>query len=105
MSLPDRYEGKPILIIIENYVLVVIGELSPDKAAKVATIVRKVWKGGSDWMSTVRRELALDASFDDAILKNWEGYQKAARKQKKDASPIEFAKLFADAVEEQAHAD
>jgi hypothetical protein len=105
MALRDRYEGKPILIIIENYVLVVIGELSPEDTADVAGIVRKVWKGGADWMSTVRRELALDASFDDAIVKNWQAYRKAAKRQKKEASAIEFAKLFADTLEEQAHAD
>jgi hypothetical protein len=101
----ERAESKPILIIIENYVLVVIGELTVEETTRIGAMVQKLWKGGPDWMSTVRRELALDASFDDAILKNWQDYRKASKKAKKEVSPFEFAKMFADALEQQAHAE
>jgi hypothetical protein len=105
MALPERYAGKPILLIIENYVMVVIGELPAEEATAVQNVVQRVWGGSPDWMSTVRRELAWETSFDEAILQNWEGYRKAARQQGAAASPSEFARLFADAVEEQSRGE
>lgn len=105
MALPERYQSKPILLIIENYVMVVIGELPPEEATAVQAVVQKLWGGGPDWMQTLRRELAWEASFDEAISQNWAGFQATARDQGADASPLEFARLFADAVAEQSQSD
>ena len=99
---PQRYEQKPILILIENYVLAVIGELDPVKAVGVRDAVKAVWGGGDDWQATLRAQLAWEPSMDDTIQRNWQGYRKAARAQGAAGSAEEFAMMFADAVEKEA---
>jgi hypothetical protein len=101
MTPRDRYRGKPILLIIEHYVLVVIDELSVEDTAEIGSGVRAIWGGGPDWVETVRRELALNASFDEAITRNWAGFCALAREQGTDEDPFEFARGFADEVERQ----
>ena len=102
MTLPRRYEGKPLLIVIENYALAVIGTLDDKKAANVRDIVNRVWGGADDWMATVREQLGWEPSMDQTIRRNWAGYQKAAREQGVPGSATEFAMIFADAIERQA---
>jgi hypothetical protein len=105
MALPDRYRGRPILIAIENYALAVIGELDADKAAGIAAVVQRVWGGGHNWMLNIREQLAWAPSIDDTIRRNWKNYQRAARDQGVDPSAVEFAMMFADAVEQEARSE
>jgi hypothetical protein len=98
MALPERYEGRPLLLVIEQYVLGTIDALPPEKIAGMVDIVRGTWGGGGDWRGTIRTALSWDTSIDEAILKNWEGYQRAAREQGMSGSPNEFAMMFADAL-------
>jgi hypothetical protein len=39
---PDRYKGRPLLIVMENYVLDGIGKLTPDKQEGIRKIVARV---------------------------------------------------------------
>jgi hypothetical protein len=105
MGLPNRYDGRPILLIIENYALRSIGKLSEEKAAAVLKVVQRVWGGDQDWIRTVRAQLGWEPSMDEAIRKNWIAYDKAAREQDVPGSAEEFAMMFADAIESQANAD
>ncbi len=98
MSLPSRYEDRPILVIFENYALAVIGAFPEEKSATMLRMVQKVWAGGDDWMETVRARLGWEQSIDDTIADNWAGYQQAAREQHRTGSPAEFAKMLADAI-------
>jgi len=102
MASAKRYDGRPILIIIENYVMGVIGELDTAKHTAIAGVVQSVWGSGADWMGTVRKELGWEKSIDDAIHENWRDYQKTARQQGTPGSAVEFAMMFADAVEKQS---
>ena len=43
-----RYTGRPLLILLENYVLDCIGALSPAKQAAMQVAVRRVYGGGDD---------------------------------------------------------
>lgn len=105
MESPERYQGKPILIVIENYALATIGQLAPEKLAGIAAIVQRVWGGGGDWMQTVREQLAWDESMDGTIRSNWQAYQHAAREQGVQGSAVEFAMMFADALEKESRSD
>jgi hypothetical protein len=44
---PERYSGRPLLIVLENYVLDCIGELGPDKQALARSVVQRVWGGAA----------------------------------------------------------
>src|SRR5438477_950450 len=64
---PDRYAGRPLLIVLENYVLDCIGQLPPDKQALARSVVQRVWSGGDDWKATVREQLHLELTIDEAL--------------------------------------
>src|SRR4051812_36175874 len=63
---PERYSGRPLLIVLENY-LDCIGELPPDKQALARSVVQRVWSGGDDWRATVREQLHLEPTMDEAL--------------------------------------
>ena len=93
---PERYEGRPLLLLVENYVLAAIGELPPEKAERVGAIVRRMWGGGDDWMRTLRRELDLNDSVDESFRRMWARNQEIARQNGMELHPIQFAKMIAD---------
>jgi hypothetical protein len=91
---PVRYKGRPLLILIENYVLACIGELPPD--SNIAAVVQKAFGGGDDWMQTLREKLELNAAIDESIRAMWLNNQAIAEEQKVQLHPVQFAKLVAD---------
>jgi hypothetical protein len=93
---PERYKGRPLLIVMENYVLDCIGELAADKQDGIRKIVQKVWQGGDDWKKTVRAQLHLEDSIDDVIRGLWEKNQKIANESNAVLHPVEFAKMVVD---------
>ena len=44
----DRYKGKPLLILLENYVLDCIGCMPKDKVQAITTLTQRVYGGGDD---------------------------------------------------------
>lgn len=97
---PDRYAGRPLLIILENYVLDCIGELSPEKQKNMASVVQSVFGGGGDWKQTLRETLHLDGAMDEQIRHSWQtdkGVDIAIQQVFGEVSPDQFAQLFVDA--------
>lgn len=92
-----RYEGAPMLRLLECYALDVIGHLSPDQVALAEKIVHHTW-GGDDWRVTLRQVLAWPDTVDEEIRHNWSRYQEAARETEPpgDYGPEGFAVAFAD---------
>lgn len=93
---PERYRGRPLLIVLENYILAAIGELPADKQAGVAKIVQTVFGGGPDWMKTVRAQLHLGDGLDATLRGMWERNQATAARNGVPLRPVQFAKIFAD---------
>jgi hypothetical protein len=93
---PERYAGRPLLIVLENYVLDCIGELPADKQALARSVVRRVWSGGDDWKATVRGQLQLESSMDEALRGMWSRNQELARQHNQQLHPIQFAKMVVD---------
>jgi hypothetical protein len=93
---PERYRGKPMLVIVENYALSVVGALSPDKEASVKLIVKRTFGGGDDWRSTVRSTMGWPSNVDAEILDNWKAFNRAAQAQSTHVDPAAFARAFAD---------
>lgn len=92
----DRYRGRPLLILVENYVLHVIGHLPAEKVDVLEAAVRRVWGGGSDWCSTFRKTLDLNDSVDDTLRALWERNQVVARERGEVFTPEDFARGVAD---------
>jgi hypothetical protein len=93
---PERYRGRPLLIVLENYVLAAIGELSDEKRAGIAEVVQRGFGGGSDWMATVRERLHINDSLDEQLRTMWAKNQDIARANGTILHPIQFARMVAD---------
>lgn len=91
-----RYAGRPLLILLENYVLKTIGHLAPEKEQINASITRRIFGGGDDWHATLRGTLRLEASLDDDLRQMWAEHQQAAQAAGTAAVPEDFARRVAD---------
>lgn len=93
---PERYRGRPLLLILENYVLAAIGELPADKHTGMTKIVQATFGGGTDWMQTVRAQLHLGDGLDTNLRGMWERNQVIAAQNGVALQPVQFAKMVAD---------
>jgi hypothetical protein len=91
-----RYVGRPLLILLENYVLSAIGSLAPDKDQLVASITQRMFGGGTDWCTTLRTTLQLGDSLDESLRRMWAENQQHAQQAGVALSPEEFARMIAD---------
>ena len=85
---PERYQGRPLLIVLENYVLDCIGELEPEKQQIAVSVVQRVFGGGEDWKATVRSELELGASLDPHLRQLWARNQQIAKEAGQELHPV-----------------
>jgi hypothetical protein len=92
----ERYKGRPLLIILENYILDCIGALEPERQQQVGAIVQRTFGGGADWKQTVRGVLHLGESLDEQLRHMWQQNQELARANGTVLHPVQFAKMVAD---------
>jgi hypothetical protein len=92
----DRYKGKPLLILLENYVLDCIDSLPKDKAAAIIAMVQRVYGGDADWKATLRSTLHLDDSLDERLRRMWVRNQDRSRKANQTLVPEDFARIVVD---------
>jgi hypothetical protein len=92
----DRYEGKPLLILLENYVLSCIGQLPADKEAGLLSVTQRVFGGGDDWKATLRATLQLGDSLDDSLRRMWTTNQERAAQAGVTLTAEDFARMIVD---------
>src|SRR5688500_18555506 len=92
---PERYKGRPLLVLLENYVLDVIGELSSEQNEGLRRITQRVFGGGDDWRGTLRATLDLREALDSEIQRLWERNREIASQNGTSLHPIQFAKMIA----------
>jgi len=92
----DRYAGRPLLILLENYVLSCIGQLPADKEAGLLSVTQRVYGGGDDWKATLRSTLQLGDSLDDSLRQMWTTNQERARQASVTLTPEDFARMIVD---------
>jgi hypothetical protein len=92
-----RYKGRPVLILLENYVLDCIGALPPDKEASIRQIVKGVYGGDDNWQQTLQTVFGLEDGIDDGIRQLWAKNQDIATQGGTVLTPEEFARMIADA--------
>lgn len=84
-----RYAGRPLLRLLDCYVLALIGHLDPGMEAQVAAIVGRNLGGDHDWKTTVRRAAGLPADMDRRIVELW-------ARQPKGVDPMAFMIAVSD---------
>lgn len=93
---PERYRGRPLLIVLEAYVLDCIGELQPDKQSLARSTVQRVWGGNDDWKATLRRQLRFSSVMDETLREMWLRNQELSQQRNEPLSPNRFARFVAD---------
>lgn len=93
---PDRYKGRPLVLVLENYVLDCLGALSPESQEKVADVVQKGFGGDRDWKRTIRHQLGIPDTLDQSLRQMWAQNQQIARENDFDLHPVQFAKMVVD---------
>ncbi len=92
----ERYRGRPLLLVLENYVLAAIGEISDEQRERMATFVQATFGGSEDWMLTVREKLSLANTLDAELCQVWERNRALAKEHGLDLAPNHFAQLLVD---------
>lgn len=92
----DRYEGRPLLILLENYVLDCIGCLPKEKLPALINAMQRVYGGRDDWKATLRSTLHFEAILDEKLREMWIRNQDLARQANQPLLPEEFARMVVD---------
>ena len=93
---PERYQGRPLLLILENYVLDCIGHLPADKQSTIAALVSKAFGASDNWKATIRATLKFEESIDSSIQMMWDKNQSITKNNGDELHPIQFAKMCVD---------
>lgn len=94
-----RYEGKPLLRLLELYVLRAIGELSPaeqQSLEKMAPKLQTIYGGKGEWHEAVAAAVHMPADMPVAIRDMWDRNLEIARANGATLHPQMFAEMFVD---------
>ena len=99
MPTVNRYAGKPLLRVLECYVLWAIGELSEAEQAKLCGMepqLRQALKQQGNWREVVEKTMELPANMPELIRANWIKNQGIAQQQGVELTGQHFAEMFVD---------
>lgn len=100
MSLgPSRYQGKPLLRLLECYVMSAIGELSESDSKAMTDMTPKlhsVYGTKGTWQEAIEKAVKLPANMPEMIRGMWTKNSEIARVKKLKLSPQQFAEMFVD---------
>lgn len=99
MEANSRYEGKPLLRLLECYVLWVIEELPEKDAATLREMtpkLRSVYRLEGDWQQIVVTVMQLPSDIPGAIRNIWLKNSEIAQRNGTLLTPQQFAEMFVD---------
>jgi hypothetical protein len=95
-----RYSGKPLLRLVDSYVLDAIGHLPPEVDAKMTEMepkFRKTFKTTGSWREIVEGQMKFPDGMQGAIRELWvKGRVKFLVAQGHEPDPAEFTMSFVD---------
>jgi len=92
----ERYGGRPLLIVLENYVLSTIEPLSPEKETESLTILQQLYGGGSNWRAILRTRFQISDYMDESLRQMWTSDQERAQQEGKTLAIEDFARMVVD---------
>jgi hypothetical protein len=96
----ERYAGKPLLAVLEAYVLWSIDELPLAKADGLNAMAPKLaelFGGNGTWQSAVETTMELPANMPQLIQERWRHNLGIAAQAGVELAPQQFAEMFVDA--------
>ena len=95
----NRYAGKPLLRLLELYVLWCIDELTPDAEAKLAAMAAKLtgtFGGDGTWQSAIASSIDIPQNMPELVRASWTKNSSIAAANHVTLSPQTFAEMFVD---------
>ena len=99
MSNTDRYNGKPMLRLLECYTLRAIGQLETEyetMMAEMAPNFQSVYKVNGEWHEIIEKVMELPPHMPELIRDMWNKNQEIALQNNTTLSPQTFAEMFVD---------
>jgi hypothetical protein len=99
MAANPRYDRKPLLKLVELYVLKAIGELSQkeeDTLNAMAPKLQRLYGGGGQWHEAIERAVLMAADTPQQIQGMWARNLEIARANGLTLTPQQFAEMIAD---------
>ena len=99
MASNSRYDGKPLLKLLELYVLKAIGELprnDEDLLNAMAPKLRAISGGGGQWHEAIESAVHMDADTPQQLRDMWARNLETARAHGLKLTPQQFAEMVAD---------
>jgi hypothetical protein len=96
---PERYVGKPILRLLELYVLWSIDRLSDDEATRLLAMAPKLtdtFGGDGTWQDAIATTMELPANMPELIRELWANNQQIAVANGVELPAQQFAEMFVD---------
>jgi hypothetical protein len=100
MSSSTRYDGKPLLRLLECYVLKAIHQLDESHEVALKAMESKlaeVYAKTGAWDQIIAAVMELPENMPTLIRQMWERNQEIARASGVSLSPQHFAEMFVDA--------
>ena len=94
-----RYNGKPLLKLLEFYVLWVIGELPEEVDNSLKPMAPKLHAldgGDGQWQGAIAASVHLSEEIPAEIRKLWARNLEIARENNVTLSPQKFSEMFVD---------
>ncbi|WP_256753492.1 hypothetical protein [Mesorhizobium sp. Mes31] len=99
MSNNPRYDGQPLLRLLDVYVLWAIGELSQESEEglkRMAPKLQSLFGGDGQWHDAVAQSMHMPDGMPEAIRDMWAKNLKIARDNNMTLTPQQFAEMFVD---------
>lgn len=99
MSSNPRYDGKPLLRLLELYVLMAIEELPPADRQTLESMAPKLlalYGGNGEWHEAIAAAIQMPSDMPAAIRDMWARNLEIARANGVTLHPQVFAEMFVD---------
>jgi len=96
-----RYDGKPLLRLVELWVLWVIGEIEPEDVTRLTEMephLRSTWSLEGTWHEMIEEMLQLSPAMSEELRAMWQRNLETARQQSVPAPAEMFSQSIADQI-------
>jgi hypothetical protein len=95
----SRYHGKPLLRLLECYVLWSIGQLGEKEQSILKAMTPKlqaIYSTSGEWQQIIEKAAALKPELPESIRQLWARNTHTAQQSGSTLSPQHFAEMFVD---------
>ena len=95
----SRYDGKPLLRLLELYVIWAIGELGEQEVATLGRMtpqLQQIYRRQGSWHEVIAAEMDFPENMVQRIIELWEKNRSLAERNGESLEPEHFAQMFVD---------